>query len=415
MDLPGEILMLVFAWACAPTYLVHQSTALALSQVCTRWRQLSLSMPELWTAFAVKLPQPIPDTVLLLHLERSHPIPLSLDVDLAEPEANLPILALLLEHATRWADAKLPLTRHTLPLLCDARFKLLRTLHLRLETTIGYHDDLTALDTPQLHELTLACALPEKLPIPNAHLTSLHLGAAATMDLILFMERYTWPVLQSLSLNPFYQFKIAARPLRPFPHLRKLSLAMRDKYSRNPIIDVLNILTLPALTELELWGLRDIPLPPQAFASFIMRSGCSVSSLRVTFRENIPHFVSSLRVLGPSLQHLAIFGLGTEAMGPTTSLLQALIVSAGAENETLLPHLTSLEIQAPSFIPTVLDMVVSRVGPNKSASCVHFERLESRNAAPPEYTRRISALKEQGVVVLWPPRYRPLKSQIFIQ
>ncbi|KAJ7063479.1 hypothetical protein C8F01DRAFT_1251016 [Mycena amicta] len=269
------------------------------------------------------------------------------------------------------------------------------------------------MDAPRLQKLALASSLPFNFPFPNSQLCELHLGAAATLDMFQFMEQCSWPCLTTLILNPFYPLKFRGASAHiPLTQLKTLVLAIRDGYSRNPIIDVLDILATPALENLEVWGLREILIPRQSFASFIERSNCTMTSLRLTFKDNVPvpNLLSNFRTLA-MLSHLAIFALGSDAMNPTAKVLSALISSADAES--LLPHLVDLELQTTSFLPVLMDMVESRLA--SRANCTRLERLACHNAAPPTEYQRLTAFTARGLTILWPPRHRPAKSHVFIQ
>ncbi|KIK54896.1 hypothetical protein GYMLUDRAFT_130580, partial [Collybiopsis luxurians FD-317 M1] len=54
--LPNELLYRIFGLTYSTNHLVsrdHQILALAISSVCTRWRQLALSSPDLWSSMDI--------------------------------------------------------------------------------------------------------------------------------------------------------------------------------------------------------------------------------------------------------------------------------------------------------------------------------------------------------------------------
>ncbi|KAJ7087801.1 hypothetical protein C8R44DRAFT_991255 [Mycena epipterygia] len=149
-----------------------------------------------------------------------------------------------------------------------------------------------------------------------------------------FLTLCPCPHLTHLILNPYYPLKLPTipQPLPAFMQLHTLTLAIRDGYSRNPIIEVL-----------------DRPLAPkpgscQAFASFLTRSGCLLHTLRIIFTDNAPTLLSNLRAL-PSLTHFTIIAHGHQTMRAVDSILQWLTLLDSSDGDTrLLPNLTSSEL-----------------------------------------------------------------------
>ncbi|KAF7304969.1 F-box domain-containing protein [Mycena kentingensis (nom. inval.)] len=426
-SLPTEILMAIFAALCIsdPPYTLQTSPALTLSHVCASWRSLALSMPELWAGFIVKLPQSYvceqsTQELLHMHMQRSGNHPLTLDVDFGTSEAKA-LYSLLVEQSNRWRQVRIPLSEASVPHLAPLRDRLalLERLHLRLDGTIGYRGEQHNyfVSAPKLRELTLASSLPFHLPFPTQQLTHLRLGATVTLDAFSFLEQRSWPCLETLVLNPFYPFKLPPnpRPLSPFPRLHTLVLAIRDGYSRNPILDVLCILEAPALKHMHCYGLREVILPHRAFTAFVERSACAIISLQITFRDNLPvaSLLANLRTLSDTLTHLVVFALGTDAMSVTATILTALVATDAV---CLLPSLISLEFQSASFNEALLDMAESRIV--STDSCTRLERLILHNTPSSDASniwQRLTALAASGIALSWLPRHKPAKSSVFIQ
>ncbi|KAF7294782.1 F-box domain-containing protein [Mycena indigotica] len=433
-DLPPEILMEVFSYCCLPSqsyYRLQKSPALSLIQVCQEWRSIALRMNELWASFALRLPSLTGSTtveqnlleLLSLHLARSNSHPLSIDVDIDNSpncslsEAGLQYIILLCQHSRRWFDVKLPINHTTLPLLTShlsGSLPCLESLHLRLDGAIGkgsHGAPFFANHATNLRKLVLLCSMPFDLPLPTVQLTEMHLGAAATMALLQIIDNGAWPCLTILHLNPYYQLKSSDGPPRLLPRLKKLIIALRDSYNRNPIIDLLDSLQTPVLESFEVWGLRGIILPRHSFVCFMQRASCKITHLRVTFQDSLTtsNLLHNLRTL-PMLSHLGIFALGSEAMNTAADILQALTISSSSDY--LLPHLTSFELQIASFLTILLDMVESRLAPRDNFSPIQC--VACHNSPPTTDSARLAALTKQGVVLLWPPRERPRKNAIFM-
>ncbi|KAJ6525664.1 hypothetical protein B0H19DRAFT_1198286 [Mycena capillaripes] len=436
--LPAELLMEIFSECCFDRYPIDASVPMCLSHVCARWRALTLSMPTLWASFSIKVAQlseagfgvqnsprnEIISRLLHLHLERSARCPLSFDVDFNKAEmspAALNLVGALVEHSDRWANVKLPFSSVFAPLFArlSGRLGSLESLDLRLHGNLdhseGAHSTYFEV-APQLRRLALGASLPRKMPFPKNQLTELHLGAAPTMDMFQFMTLCPCPHLTTLVLNPYYPLKLPAipRPLPTLMHLHTIILAIRDGYSRNPVMEVLDLLTAPSLQNLEVVGVREIQLPRQAFASFLERSGCTLRTLTIAFKDNLlfPALLSNLRAVSSSLTHLIIFARGKEE-DIVDHILQALTLPDAVVDDHLLPNLASFQLQASSFHPELLDFVASRIV--YRPDCLRLQNLILHNTPNTKAARqRLQSFLDQGLIVSYRRRYKPSRATLFI-
>ncbi|KAJ7775096.1 hypothetical protein B0H16DRAFT_85603 [Mycena metata] len=435
--LPPEIVMEIFTQCCSEQYPIHASEAVRISHVDSAWRNLALSMPTLWATFSIKIAQLVEPRLggkhihtrlnegvlrlLDVHLERSAKSSLSFSVDLYTIDsemmpAALDLLTPLVGHSDRWKFVKLPYVPEFAPLFARLIGRLGRLERLDLRVQEMHNDGVDRnyfAVAPRLRRLALGASLARNLPFPPNQLTELHLGAAPTMELSQFMTLCPCPYLTTLILNPYYplQRQPAPQPLAPLLHLHTLILAIRDGYSRNPTIEVLDLLTAPSLQNLEVVGVREIQLPRQAFVAFLERSGCTLQALSITYKDNlpVPTLLSNLRAV-PSLTHLAIFARGKEHTA-LDLILQSLTLS-DASREPLLPNLTSFQLQATTFRATLVDMVASRLAyglePNISRLRELILRIPNTEAAHQLDT----LISDKGLVVSYPPRYK--RSTLFI-
>ncbi|KAI3600736.1 hypothetical protein WG66_014176 [Moniliophthora roreri] len=109
--LPAEVLSNIFI-LCKGENLVtssgyRRSTTVVVASVCTRWRRVSVSTPQIWTRIAVSwasergIPQFLLER-LKLHLKRSCQVPLSLHLQITHCNAkHSALFSLLREHAGR--------------------------------------------------------------------------------------------------------------------------------------------------------------------------------------------------------------------------------------------------------------------------------------------------------------------------
>ncbi|KAJ7812044.1 hypothetical protein B0H14DRAFT_3753981 [Mycena olivaceomarginata] len=173
--MPVEIISLIFKFA-APfrsSVMNFQEGPWTLSAVCSRWRNIALSQPSLWTDFALNFVES-PYTawrrlpLVEAHLERSQKLPLSITFfphyETACMEAEQPLLDLLAAHCDRWETVELcgsTLLYDTLIGSIYGRLPILRKLVLRICSQFDGLDpepadisDLFA-DCPALEEVTI--------------------------------------------------------------------------------------------------------------------------------------------------------------------------------------------------------------------------------------------------------------------
>ncbi|KAJ3849733.1 hypothetical protein EV368DRAFT_85253 [Lentinula lateritia] len=112
--LPSEIMLCIFDFACDMNYITSHSLriipALALKNVCSYWRDLTQSCPQLWSRIYIKrskFPHRLPGSPILnLFLESSQQHPLTLEVaDFRSYRVTdywVAVCALLNAHHSRW-------------------------------------------------------------------------------------------------------------------------------------------------------------------------------------------------------------------------------------------------------------------------------------------------------------------------
>ncbi|KAE9407470.1 hypothetical protein BT96DRAFT_809481, partial [Gymnopus androsaceus JB14] len=119
--IPNEILCRIFDFSCG-TNVIRSSysrdclrylPAMTLSSICSRWRNLALILPSLWSRLSVELFWPDEESsqhlsLLHLYLSRSKGHPLTLDITLTSEQSDqFPALLLLGTHSQRWKSVKI--------------------------------------------------------------------------------------------------------------------------------------------------------------------------------------------------------------------------------------------------------------------------------------------------------------------
>ncbi|KAF9032108.1 hypothetical protein BDZ89DRAFT_1063491 [Hymenopellis radicata] len=79
-QLPTEILTLIFGFACTSYQAEYHKTPLSISLVCSKWREIAMAAPCLWTNIYVG-PELEPPTLFKYYLERCGELPISLKID----------------------------------------------------------------------------------------------------------------------------------------------------------------------------------------------------------------------------------------------------------------------------------------------------------------------------------------------
>ncbi|KAL0066721.1 hypothetical protein AAF712_006326 [Marasmius tenuissimus] len=203
-ELPFELLHTIFSIACSsidsgytlilnkPDFRRTSSTAfpVTLSQVCSRWRDVALSTPSLWSAISLRLSAlPLFSTTVLEHYlqnSKQHPLKVQITASLSPreplPAETISIWAILTPHLPRVQS-----------LYCNTRslsmqgtsFQNLTTLQdFLLERDDRWHSFLQ--DVPRLTKVTTFILYPSNT-LPYSQLTSLecrHQQGGAIIQLI---------------------------------------------------------------------------------------------------------------------------------------------------------------------------------------------------------------------------------------
>ncbi|CAK5277618.1 unnamed protein product [Mycena citricolor] len=420
---PPELLIEIFGVCCTEQSSILSSNAVCISHVCALWRSLALSSPLLWTSFSLgpkklskqgfsAVAEEVITRLLRLHLERSQSCLLSFEADFSITSSSmhadavaLNLLSLLVCHSQRWERVKLAISPALEPVYSTLRGRLPHLTSLEFYPfgfTAYQSSEPDFLETaPKLERLVIGNYLPQDVPVPLHQLTELHLGAAVTWDLMYFLSRGCSPRLRTLVLNPYHPakkpYQVAQVPV--FPELRRLVLVMRG-FSRNPIVEVLNLLTAPSLTTLEFVCRREFQIPTSAIAAFLERSSTRLAELHITFKAKIlvPQLLRTLCTL-PSVTQFVIVAWGLEAFQCVEGILLGLHQSA----VSILPNLRMLEIQAAAQPTSLLDLVRSRMHPIDG--CAALEQLVLHDVP-----FQADALEGQGLTIFRLPRLKPSES-----
>ncbi|KAL0568336.1 hypothetical protein V5O48_013647 [Marasmius crinis-equi] len=329
--LPLEILSMIFGHFCEDNpldaYLVPPVVTLSL--VCAQWRALVLSTPGLWSSLSIDfenwdmLANDIGlERMTRLFLERSKKSPLTLVLRLPDPKGcefrSAATLGALVNSADRWHDITLLAPWNispSSPILEGLRghLPILSALHLN---GAGPDDDRSKFDffsyCPALHSLQIQPGDdpygPEypspRLVLPWEQIKSLKMYDSFAPSAVSLLSQC--PNVESLELSlvgggTLYPKNIASDVLR------SLSIEAREQ---DDVSTILHSTTLRNLNSVEIRG--DIGEPTRDWpywdggpmASFIARSYCTITSLRLKWVPITDMQAVSLLELMPGLQSL---------------------------------------------------------------------------------------------------------------
>ncbi|KAJ7659187.1 hypothetical protein DFH06DRAFT_1195235 [Mycena polygramma] len=269
LTLPNEVVSEVFLhtiprWPSPPIDTPLQSPLL-LGQICSKWREISISTPSLWTKIDIWLDRVAAHDhdnklrLLALWLTRSRNCPLLISIIAGRaPMANENFafrryIEAIVPHSTRWDTLHLAVPFRDLPLICGA--------------------------LPLLRELAMTILDADETPLAPVHvfdkapkLEWLHLLPTLILPLIVNVTDLT------IKLRSFEEGLTGDTPdIPPFPHLRTLNLLGTDDLSSR------TKLTLPSLHQL---SVDAISLAPRAIKALLSRSRCHGPSFYLVIRES---------------------------------------------------------------------------------------------------------------------------------
>ncbi|KAK7028995.1 hypothetical protein VNI00_008920 [Paramarasmius palmivorus] len=388
-QLPPEILFNIFKPLCDKTELerTKRPPALTVSAVCKRWRNISLSVPSLWSSFEIvlytwkghfqKLAR-----LIQLFLDRSKEALLTLVLHLnlvppSEPHL-IEVLTTIIQSSERWVSVTMSvgvsemLHRHIV--FSALKNRLPKLEHLQIINAYIYDDDnLRELDCfsscPALHNVTLRHVdLEPILVLPWNQITSLELEFMRSDDARLFLSSCS----RLITLRLIGTGEDPEDNPHPTPErlLKPATLDVKDLSITAWHLIHINFpfqsLTLPQMTSLSVRGdesreYRDCTdyteIDSEPICDFIIRSACCLTSLHMKWVPFTDEQILSLLRLLPTLKILSLEEFadcstnGTANSMLTPSFLRHLSITAEhddpgdlSSSSPLVPRLTDLNL-----------------------------------------------------------------------
>ncbi|KAF5332321.1 hypothetical protein D9758_016107 [Tetrapyrgos nigripes] len=274
-------------------------TALLLSSVCKLWHSICLCTPQLWSRFSVVLNRSrvhgAPSQLLPIYLSRSKQMPLCFDIKIDGRYCREPtkILSLLVAQSHRWFSTNWDLyNMDEEGVACLGVQKELPLLqHIALKRDGASSGDLLGIfagaRTPRTVSLTrMSNFLDSKLPWSEVHfLRAYNISSDVGVVDILVKLAGQCCTLRSFEAH-FGDVPFESAQLECSIHLNTLEYLCLDTVSPYEIGEFFSIATLPNLRRLALVlyndSNNDTHTPnTDSFRSFISRSQCSISVLRL--------------------------------------------------------------------------------------------------------------------------------------
>ncbi|KAJ7088216.1 hypothetical protein C8R43DRAFT_297889 [Mycena crocata] len=285
LTLPNEIVSEIFV-RFLPTYphcpsMTGLFSPTLLTQICRKWRHISLTTPALWRAISFPL-----HTILAVHqleswLERSCFCPLSVEIAYSSPPQAEAVFQTLVPHRLRWEYLTLDIYDHgKLHTNIEGPTPLLRELNLGLDEASPF--PITLKEAPLLREVSLNGHAAAAVILPWAQLTSLTLYGVYPLECSPILLQACSLVHCTLNLIPDED------PIRPdvnLPSLESLILVDGLGYPDVEAMEYLGTFIVPALRKVQVPELYIGTDPVNGLTSFVAKSGCKLQEVYIAGRR----------------------------------------------------------------------------------------------------------------------------------
>ncbi|KAL1745701.1 hypothetical protein HDZ31DRAFT_81783 [Schizophyllum fasciatum] len=383
--LPNEILTLIFRFCVAsqsgmPNQFFHDTSKApwVITHICHRWRAAAHRTPSLWTTIRLSvdaLEEPMrsrPEVTELLssYLERSHPLPISITI-MSEDGFPAHILGPIVATCERWHDLFIFIHPDDLPRIAVIRGRLpaLQALQI-IPTRLGQTNAPPTMFevAPRLDTLTLGGhALELGFALPWSQIRSFEANYIDPAHVLRALPRMPELIDLKLGREPPEHAPGAIEGLMITPtHVRTLTLnVVEGQRSPGHPGDLLEHLTLPALTDLEVEC--DVEESIESIRRLVERSDCRIEALTLVVTFSCSGNLKGLFGLLPHLRRLTLFDGSSMTDGP---LLDALVVRPEDPGSVLLPKMEHITLLASTplqehEVQRWLDVFESRVEPQQ--------------------------------------------------
>ncbi|KAJ7177171.1 hypothetical protein C8R46DRAFT_1347022 [Mycena filopes] len=388
--IPTDVLIEIFNLTVPDVARKHATNRCpwVLGRVCSRWRALSLALPELWTTIDRKIPL----AMVKAHIDRSLPHPLTVELGFSVTGS----VELLIACSARWAAADVEMRAFMGPALAGVHGRLPLLRRLRYNDNNGFRSFGAFENAPALRDVSLSGKA--SLHLPWSQLERLNIKVSDAAGLSQLRQAYNLLAL-SVTGRPYEQPTVggtataAAAQMVELPRLR--TLLIKDGA-------FLRSLILPALEDLY------VALDVSAVPALIARSNCH-HLLRAFTTDGQ---CTAAEVLGVLTHAPALVELRVSALQDTLGLLTGLTVpfrdeasAAAAYTRPLVPALRSLAISGVGDASACSQLLLMMDSRRLSTMCVEpvLCVLDFVKWAQlyPQAVGTLRTLRESGFEVEW--------------
>lgn len=295
---PSEVLSEIFIW-CLPrvdpndefdeNIFLDDGVPLLLAEICSRWRAIALSTPQLWTTISVHFPSNVGRVLeaVQMWLKRSGSLPLAVNIRWRSFEkeylqfannANWSSLDAILAQADRWRYAYLVLPGKDLRRIAKVQHRLTKLSRVHIDISTREETAVFA-DLPNLQSVDfLPGTVTSHFQLPWSRLKSSSLHANRAMDCIQWLQQGSNLVYSAFTCDYGRPQPQGPEGSLVTPILERLDI---DLTFEGHLRDLVHHLTCPSLRELQISidcedmsEEEHLVMSPEPYlSSFLCRSG----------------------------------------------------------------------------------------------------------------------------------------------
>ncbi|KAH8817534.1 hypothetical protein DL96DRAFT_1820331 [Flagelloscypha sp. PMI_526] len=357
-----------------------------MSQVCSAWRALAHSTPQLWTQISINTSSPRYEKMSEVYLDRSKPC--LLDITIKKVQFQRMVAPLFEPHLHRIRALRCPLAsissripiKTSLGVEKVTTFSNLETLELsKMPISLGW--EIGQFSFPNIKSFSMQGAIPQELItlLPWAQIT--HVKTERSPELLAILE--THGCLRSLELfippTTFGSFSSQLKKIREpiiFGSLRRLRIEL------DQVPEFINDLTILNIPNLESFALRH-PEPQYRnsqssnqkdslfnLMGLAVRSGCEATLIELELHwggsANSKHLTTLLETT-PNVKHLTFLISKPSRDNNNNTNAELFFERLSASPVTFLPHLQTITLSRYAVLPTHLPMILHARRPTLSS------------------------------------------------
>ncbi|KAJ7780043.1 hypothetical protein DFH07DRAFT_793539 [Mycena maculata] len=396
--MPAEVLGEIFSWTLPSATEARDRDKFStgdspwvLTQISSRWRTISVSIPSLWSRIDLD-DRENPLAAIETQIQRAQTLKIRFYMP---PDPQMQMFELLTKHSLRWEELSLGLNREILPLLATVRHRVprLRRLWMEWDEDNKFHaESMETVDcflaAPSLVHLGVYDEYhATSIPMPVHQLTQYELAGPVNMHLGILKQA-----------KSLVQARIFAEVGGVAPSEILALTCLRRLYVSD--VAFLEHITAPALEELAV-DVDDGPTVRACIGSFVDRSSCSLRRLCL---RGWPDSLTIVEILlkAPSIMELAIIIYNSDSREAINAMVTTFGMSGSSRGRALATRLRSLSFGCKEIdYPQYLEMMKSwRNAPGSTLESAALAVLEKGPGLDPATRIGLGLLRQGGLDLL---------------